>query len=617
MVNPQYQDAPAEEMGEALSQRSFVQKKFDEDELLRSEYGNRFYKHIQANNNAIEALTARWDVAEALYNLDHNETGLNLVEGLKSYPIPLWKPKADRIIGTVYQGITGIDPYVQILTDDGENDRADNIEKSLQLMAGRGNTTHTFDRAFLQCLTIAINTNISFLYAYKTAEAKVRFKAIHPKDFVMYPHEQVYIEDMLTVGHRTYKLRSQIEEKQIAGEYYDKGLSASQGRVNENIGKAADFSLIQDTEAVDHGDDQVTCYQLLHKCDIGEGLKWYRFLLAYQEQYILEVEEYPYSRPFYFDVRFVDEYSSAWPASSPGYSMQAIQKAYTDLHNVIIHGNYATSNPILCFIGGAMPAKFKRSQVGGIYELPAGTEVQVINTQFKGDQLAAMIPQLEKVADSVTRISQLGTSQNLPSSTTATAAAGMLKAQEEGKDQYTAFVAPSVVDVWRFLYELLEAHFDEFKEAYGASLPLESKADLPTTPLRFEATGKSAETNPRALLEKLQLLLNMSSSPESRLDYQKVEGQVVQSLNVPQDLKSLEKDAVAASEQIVQDLISQGIPPESIFQTLSAIIEQTYASLNGPPPIDGQEQSAPASPNPMVQGDGNPGYEGSGIAGPG
>lgn len=588
---------------------------FEDDVQLRSQYGNLLRRHIDASTQAVSDLADRWDVAEALYNLDYNEVGLNTVEGLKSYPIPIWKPKADRIIGTIFQGITGIDPYVQVLTDDGSNERAEGIEKTLQLMAGRGNTKDTFDRAFLQGITIGVNTNIALLYVHKKKEGGVSFKAVHPKDAVAYPHEMGCIDDMVTVGHRFYKMRSWVEDQQLAGYYLPGTLGSADSKVGDEAGRSSAFAMIQDTEGVEQKDDILRLYQICHKCELGEGYKWYLFTLAYDDQVILKVEDYPYSRPFYFDLRFADEYGTFWPANSPGYSMQALQKAYTDLHNVIIQGAYATAFPNLVFEGGSMPVKYKRNVVGGVWEVPAGVKVSVLANQFRGEQLMQMIPQLEKIADSVSRISQLGTSQNLPSSTTATAAAGMLKAQEEGKDQYTAFVAPSVADIWRFLYELLEKHFDEFKSLYGVSMPLETREDLSGTPLRFEATGKSADTNPRVLLEKMQMLLQMSQAPDSRLDYQKVEGQVVQNMNIPLDMKSLEKDAVSGSEQIMQELMNMGATPEMVFGAISQLIEGAKSG-QGDTGANPEGQPVQADFNGVLPVDGGQAPEGSGVAGP-
>lgn len=590
------QDRSARKRKPRLTHTPVVDKSLKKhlDDATRQEKGTLFRRHVDASKDAVGALADRWDKNEALYNQDHNESTLNIVDGLKVYPIPLWKQKADRIIGTVFQGITGIEPYVQILTDDGTNDRADDIEKSLQLLAGRGNTKDTFDRAFGQCLTIAVNTNVSILYTYKMDGGRVCFRPIHPKDFVAYPHEMVSMDDMVTVGHRFYKMRSEVQSKIDKGEYFDVPLGSNADPIGQETGKGADFALATGTAAVEIADELMEMYQLLHKCDFGDGLKWYRFTFAYDSQAILDAEVYPYSRPWYFDIRFSDEYNSFWPANSPGWSMQALQKAYTDIINTIIGGAYACAFPILIFEGGAIPTKMKRSTVGAIYEVPAGTKVTQIKPEVDFAWLANMLAIIEKAADGVTRISQLGTSQTLPSNTTATAAAGQLKAQEEGKDQYTSFVAPAIADVWRFLYELLVNHFDEFKGAFGDAIPLESIEQLLQSPVRFEPTGKSAETNPSVLLEKLRMTLMMSSDPRSQLDFQKTEDQVVQAMNLPQDIKSLQKDEVSVSQDLMRVLMEEGHDP--------AIILDTLMKLMPPPEENGEPKQAGGSSPP----EGNP-----------
>jgi hypothetical protein len=554
-------------------------------------------------------LADRWDKNEALYNQDPAESSLNIVDGLSVYPIPLWTPKADRIVGTIFQGITGVEPYVQILTDDGTNERADAIEASLMLLANRGSTSETFDRAFYQCLQIAVNTGISFLYAYKKPDGAVCNKAVHPKDFCAYPHELVDLEKMVTVGHRFYMMRSTAQEKIDQGEYFQASLGSNTSVVGTEAGKGADFAKVSDSRAIDPKDEILTFYQLLHKFampgDDGDAtgeVKTVRVTFCYDSQEVMMVEEYPYESYWYCPIKLSDEYNSLWPANSPGWKVQGLQKAYTDIVNVIVGGAYATAFPILIFEGGTMPAKMKRTTVGAIYEVPGGVKVTQIKPDVDFQWLMAMLGTFEKAADGVTRISQLGTSQNLPSSTTATAAAGFLKAQEEGKDQYTSFVAPMVADIWRFYFELLETHFPEFKKLHGASMPVEAVEELTQTPLRFEPTGKSAETNPRVLLEKLQMLLTMASQQQTALDYQKVEDQVVQSMNIPQDLKSLQKDVVGTAEQMMAALMEAGMPPEAILQAVNQLVQMLEAQAMQQEAMDAANPGGDAG----VQGGQNP-----------
>jgi hypothetical protein len=168
------------------------------------------------------SLPRRWERNEQLYNIDPDATNLNLVEGLASYPIPLWKPKADRIIGTVFKSITSIEPYVQCLPDGnapGSSEKAQRLERALMSIATAEEGRFGFDRAFRQCLKTAVNTGIAVLYVHPTPDGCVYHEPIHPKDFCIYPHEMGDIRKAKTVGHRFWKLRSEITAQCEAGEY--------------------------------------------------------------------------------------------------------------------------------------------------------------------------------------------------------------------------------------------------------------------------------------------------------------------------------------------------------------------------------------------------------------
>jgi hypothetical protein len=278
----------------------------------------------------------------------------------------------------------------------------------------------------------------------------------------------------------------------------------------------------------------------------------------------------------YFDVRFDDEYGSFWPASSPGQDIQGIQLIFSDLFNVAIQGGYSAAFPGVALIGATLNSKVKRWGPGTVWELPAGAQVQVVGNTFNGEFLVNMIPQIEAVADSASRISRLGTSQNLPASTTATAAAGFLQAQAEGQDQYSAFVAPMVTEVFEFLRELIVQHWESISHRYSLSLSFEELM----LPVRFLSTGKSSASSPQTLLQKLQMALALSQSPNTTLDYQAVEKQVLQALDLPFDVSGLEKPAGPTSQQlmaIIAGLLGGQVSPQEAMQ----ILQEAHAATSG------------------------------------
>lgn len=564
-------------------------KSLKDPDKLR-DLGIAICQEIDHSETGKGTLPRRWERNEQLYNIDPDATNLNLVDGMASYPIPLWKPKADRIIGTVYKSITGIEPYVQCLVSSetpGDNEKAARLEKALMTVATAQDGRFGFDRAFRQCLKTAVNTGIAILYVHPTPDGSVYHEPIHPKDFCIYPHELGDIKKAKCVGHRYWKLRSEIDELFQSGEYLTDEVGGADA-IGERGGKSAEFGRTADTPAQNPDDQLIECWQVVRRCDLGEGERDYIVCVAKKTQMVLKVLplEYKTAR-LYFDIRFDDEYGSFWPASSPGQDTQGIQLIYSDLFNVAIQGGYSAAFPGVAIIGATLNSKVKRWGPGTVWELPAGAQVQVVGNTFNGQFLVGLIPKIEEVADATSRISRLGMSQNLPASTTATAAEGLLQAQDEGKDQYTTFVAPVVAEIFAFLREVLVLHWDRVCHKHGSSLGVIDHGDL-QIPVRFQPTGKSSSASPSALLQKLQMALTLASAPNTTLDYQAVEKQILQALDLPFDVAGLEKKGPSAQEwmSILAGVLNGQVAPQEALQILQEAhgAATGQAQTNGVPP---------------------------------
>jgi hypothetical protein len=251
----------------------------------------------------------------------------------------------------------------------------------------------------------------------------------------------------------------------------------------------------------------------------------------------------------------------------------------------------------------------KRWGPGTVWELPSGASVQVVGNTFNGQFLVGLIPKVEELADATSRISRLGTSANLPSGTTATAAAGFLQAQDEGKDQYSTFIAPIIAEVFAFLREVLDVHWQAISKRYGSKLGVESHDDI-DVPVRFLPTGKSSSTNPSTLLQKLQMALGLAQNPETVLDYQSVEKQVLQALDLPFSVSGLEKKGPSADEwrAILAGLLSGQVSPQEAAQILqeakggsSGQARDMGVPPGGQPPVP-PAGAVPAGPAPSAPG---------------
>jgi hypothetical protein len=161
---------------------------------------------------------------------------------------------------------------------------------------------------------------------------------------------------------------------------------------------------------------------------------------------------------------------------------------------------------------------------------------------------------------------------------TATAAAGMLRAQDEGKDHYSTFVAPVIGEIFAYLCEIMQMHWHRIARHNGSQLGLKGYDDL-LVRVRFQPTGKSSNSSPGALLQKLQMALELAQRPTSTLDYQSVEKQVMQALELPFDVTGMEKKGPSSEElmAILGGLLSGQVAPQEAAQ----ILQEAHASITG------------------------------------
>ena len=82
-----------------------------------------------------ERLRERWVRLRAIHDCEESTSQVQLIEGMKPYVLPLSRAKADRIVSAVVDGITGIDPYVQVFDEAVPNANLDGVERDLMFLA--------------------------------------------------------------------------------------------------------------------------------------------------------------------------------------------------------------------------------------------------------------------------------------------------------------------------------------------------------------------------------------------------------------------------------------------------------------------------------------------------
>jgi len=587
-------------------------------EMELRELGITICSEIDASQTGQGSLPKRWRRNKDLYDLDPNATNQVMIEGRESYTLPLWKPKADKLIETVLGTLTAGNSYVQISPRSEkleDKEKTDRLEKALQTLATTDVGVYGFDSAFRGALKIAVNTCIAFLYVYVTEDGEnkgeIKFEYIDPNDFCVYRHELGDLSRATTIGHKFPLCKWEVTERFLADRYITDDV-VGEDDFTERGSQNATFAGTSPTPPYRPLDNLLECWQIVRKCDLGkfdiprdddsgitdhyEGMRDYVFVVAKQSQRVLRVEPLIYKKSRrYFAIQFDRDYGSIWPANSPGQEMQALQVIHSDSINALLQGSWL--NALGAVLLSGMTPKDKVTQIlpGMVIDTPnENAKAQPLMMPFNGQWLLELLPVINQMADVQSRVSPIGQGVPPPSHTTATAAAGMLRAQEQGQGAYARFIAPAVAQVWQFLAELLELHYRDILDFYG-DLGLKDATDL-TVKAKYVTTGQGAGTNPQARQQALAMLLTMALQPKSRLDYQKCEKQAVENAELGFDTVGLFQPPGVTLQDLVmvgEGLIAGKVSPQEFEKILQEAAQELGLPPPTPPDTEGRNHGQP------------------------
>ncbi len=583
-------------------------------------------REVDESTDSKGNLPQRWDRNTGLYGLDPSLTNLNLVPGMMSYPIPLWRPKADEIINTTHRSLTSYEPYCQLLPYSGkpeDKEKCDRVQKAAQTIIGDDTGRQGFDRSLRMDLQLAVNHGISYITTWAEADGTIKFDAIDAHDFVFYPHEVIDIKRAQTVGHKLFLLKDEILDTQQSGEYMKVSVGTND-TVGERGGESETYRASGESQPTEAGFDKIKCYQLIRRCrfavpnsdedkqssranasDDYTVAKDYLIHFAYDTSKVLKVVPWDYKTARgYFEIRLAESYGSHWPSSSPGNVIQGLQLAYSDLINVLIQLGYAASCPETHITGEQAPVRVERSGPGTKhYHTSQDVKVYVVSNQINVAPIMGIVPIIERCANDLLKITPLGTTEPLKSNASGNEAALLAKSKEEGRDQYSTFVVPVMAEIFLFVVEMMTLHFRTVSKRYEG-LGIDDARDLKVK-ARCIPTSKSNWGSSGSLFQKLGTALQIASDPESGFDKRKVYEQSMLALDLPYDIESLKKLEPSAVElaAIIQGMIGwiqwqtsggQGQPPPGVVAPEEAlkVVEEIRQGVAGHP---GQEQPAEAA----------------------
>jgi hypothetical protein len=588
------------------------------NEDARKKVASEIFRAVKASDDAKGELPKRWQRCEDMYHLVQGTCRMTVVNEQSAYEMPLLRPKVQRVVASMMDSLCKLYPFVQAITPgqvaetgEGADDR---MEKALHELALSGGVIAAFKKAFL----FACLTNLGIVRITPDDRKGCDFQWIHPAKIIVYPAEFGTFHEARTVGHRFRRMRSDIEQLQLSGKYMQGPIGqAPSDSPYEDHKHRADKT--QQTNTISPDDDPIELVNVIHHTKAVNG-KWglYDCVLDIASQTLLKCEEYPYTQPNYFDFRFEETEGEIYTGDSLANALQGLQLAYSDTYTILIQGKLATAFPATYQIGAQGSLKTSSYGPGQIIQVPEGVKIQQIQSGMDLAGLFEILNGIENLASAVAGISQLGQTQEMKSGTTATAAAGFLQAQQEAKDDYSLAVCPAIERVWGFLLELYRDNPQGINEALGSRIEPLTPDDLAMQYV-FEVTGKSGQSDPNTMIQKLMMLQQMAMNPASQLDQEKIEPRIVELLDLPFSTRDVMKSGPGRQQllAIIAGVLSGQLSPEEAAhlaginpQTMQALVMQHESEQGGSSPATQESgmatgQDGTGVPNqPAAPGDG-------------
>lgn len=507
---------------------------------------------IDSSITGRESVKDRWDMIENIFRCDQKTSNLQIADSFESYVFPMYRQKATKIGRTVLGAYFNLKPWVQMIDVTRPVQQQDpnapppqpipDVERTYQSWLESSNLKNVFSTVFMNM----VHFNCGIAQVCTKPDGSLFARNIHPSKSIFYPCQTPDYNSLITMGHQFLPLRGDIEEGLESGLYNKDWLDLDKCGVATNRATRTtnDEVMAHDNPIMTNGDDEpIECYELVTKLKLKGDTKreWYLALVEKQGEQLMSLEHYPYSRPWYFVYKTSYDEDNMYPSDSIGGVMQGLQLAYNDGNTLMLQGSLAGAFPLIVVSGGSLSNKTVSYQAGQMIESSDEIKLQYVSTGFNPGALAPMMQKIEQLADGVSGMSRLGTTEALPGHTTATAASGFLQAQQESKDEYVEGVASPFKDMAEFIFEMMVKHTPKIALRMGKKWQINPNAEIDPTAIDIQPTGGGTTTDPQLLGQKLMTLQQMASNPASSLDPEKVETKMVEAMDFPFDTDSLKK----------------------------------------------------------------------------
>jgi hypothetical protein len=540
----------------------------DKRETLALELSGRF----NAWEGVLDSYNQRWLMNEKLVRNDPERPPDTFWNGFIYRHIPVTSTKGRTWRGFICSAPTTANPYFVGTLFGSNANRASEIEDDFYLFMRKGQWERSFRKSVWN---IGIyGKSLTRVRCMMTRKKKPGFtyETISIRRSFVYPDDDTPIEDKLNIGH-SYDVRvGTIWDDQDAGKYYAD--SRPHGEDERRSSKVAD-GLIQSSDSITI--EERNKFKRVVECfdyrDYGLGEKWYRIrFIPDGEPILLAIYEYPYSRPWYFDMFVHEEDERFIPETSRFNDLQDIQLATNEQWNLMNAGTQMAAFPTTFAAGWAPSKKHSRTRPGAIEPILQGGSVTSIQSKYDPGVAPLLLQDLDNRGDAAIQMSAQAQGGEASYDKTATGAQIRKLGTDQAVNEDLSNIDVSIREQAEFMQELYRYHFEEFKAAYGDKLSVKSP-DVLDEEITWELNGKSPTNTPQAQADAAMALSQMllMFTPES------IQIMLMAGVNWRELLQSMvrnstldNKQKILLSDEEVQNAILQSQILQSAAQSGSA-----------------------------------------------
>ena len=365
--------------------------------------------------------------------------------------------------------------------------------------------------------------------------AGLKIDSVDPDDCIIAPIGGG-VQSAQLIGERYYRRVEWLKEQEQLGIYIEGSTATLTGGSNPDQHDTLQRERASLTSASAASGEKETTGEELYELyfrkrpEEGKPEKWYKAIVAVSQAIVLDVQEWPYSRPPYFSSSvLVDKKQKRfWPGRSMGRMAIPLQDQYDKYHALLYNGNEESAQHFGTTQGSLPKAgKFDIAPNTRIVETdeavqwdhldfaPQAVESAIQDLEMAGDRLFCVTTNEQGASEKVNSATQ----SSLESQGSSTRIADLIARFELPFPQMAAYSCEVLYDMF-----VLWAAFDKDIKTVTDDTGFESPA--PGSPTREDfkgarkwmPSGRDPHNSPMAQLAAMQSLMTMAANPETGLD---------------------------------------------------------------------------------------------------